>query len=163
MQCRYMKSAAAEKPGVLQAPEGAILEGGSKPISCSSLDSQTRELTWGESSGDKNALLLGTTLTEATAAVLNNGKSPSRKVNEIDNRGTHYYIAKYWAEAMAKHNDAFVSLAEELSKYEDEITSDLIDCQGKPQDIGGYYMLEDDKANATMRPSAKFNELIDSR
>lgn len=119
--------------------------------------------TLGESSGDKNALLLGTTLTEATAAVLNNGKSPSRKVNEIDNRGTHYYIAKYWAEAMAKHNDAFVSLAEELSKYEDEITSDLIDCQGKPQDIGGYYMLEDDKANATMRPSAKFNELIDSR
>jgi isocitrate dehydrogenase len=119
--------------------------------------------TLGESSGDQNALLLGKTLTEATAAVLSNNKSPSRKVNEIDNRGTHYYIAKFWAEAMAAHNDAFVSLAEELGKYEGEITADLINCQGSPQDIGGYYMLDDDKANATMRPSAKFNELIDGR
>ena len=119
--------------------------------------------TLGESAGDDNALLLGQTLTEATAAVLNNNKSPSRKVNEIDNRGTHYYIAKYWAEAMAKHNDPFSTLAEELAKYEDQITSDLISCQGSPQDIGGYYMLDDDKANKAMRPSAKFNELIDGR
>ena len=89
--------------------------------------------------------------------------TPNSQVGQLDNRGSHFYLAKYWAEALAKHNDAFVSLADELSKYEGEIMSDLIECQGKPQDIGGYYMLDDDKANATMRPSAKFNELIDGR
>lgn len=119
--------------------------------------------TLGETSGDENAKLLGVTLTEATAMLLNENKSPSRKVNEIDNRGSHYYIAKNWAAAMAKHNSSFTTLASELAKYEDEITSDLIKCQGDGQDIGGYYMLDDDKANATMRPSAKFNELIDGR
>ena len=64
---------------------------------------------------------------------------------------------------MAKHNSSFTTLASELAKYEDEITSDLIKWQGDGQDIGVYYMLDDDKANATMRPSAKFNELIDGR
>ena len=119
--------------------------------------------TLGETSGDENARLLGETLTEATGRLLNENKSPSRKVNEIDNRGSHFYIAKNWAAAMAKHNSDFSTLAEELAKYEDEIMSDLIKCQGKPMDIGGYYELDDDKANATMRPSAKFNELIDGR
>lgn len=119
--------------------------------------------TLGESNGDENARLLGLTLTEATGQLLTENKSPSRKVNEIDNRGSHYYIAKNWAAAMAKHNPKFASLAEELVKYEDEITADLIACQGKPMDIGGYFMLDDNKANSTMRPSAKFNELIDGR
>lgn len=119
--------------------------------------------TLGETSGDENARLLGQTLTEATGQLLTENKSPSRKVNEIDNRGSHYYIAKNWAAAMAKHNPAFATLAEELAKYEDEITADLINCQGEPMDIGGYFELDDDKANATMRPSAKFNELIDGR
>ena len=120
--------------------------------------------TLGETNGDDNARLLGITLTEATGQLLTENKSPSRKVNEIDNRGSHYYIAKNWAAAMAKHNPKeFSTLAEELAKYEDEITNDLIQCQGEPMDIGGYFMLDDDKANKVMRPSSKFNELIDGR
>ena len=120
--------------------------------------------TLGETNGDENARLLGITLTEATGRLLEENKSPSRKVNEIDNRGSHFYIAKNWAAAMAKHNpDTFQSLADELAKYEDEITNDFIVCQGEAMDIGGYFMLDDDKATAAMCPSSKFNELIAGR
>lgn len=119
--------------------------------------------TLGETSGDENARNLGEALTEATGRLLDENQSPSRKVNEIDNRGAHYYIAKYWAEAMASRNLNFSSLSEELAKHEDLIMKDLLDCQGSSQDVGGYWMCDDAKAEAAMRPSAKFNELIDSR
>merc|ERR1711865_406915 len=118
----------------------------------------------GEKTNNERAKLLGVTLTEATGRLLEENKSPSRKVNEIDNRGSHFYIAKNWAAAMAKHNpDTFQSLADELAKYEDEITNDFIVCQGEAMDIGGYFMLDDDKATAAMCPSSKFNELIAGR
>lgn len=118
----------------------------------------------GKKNGDDNARLLGETLTAATAKLLDENQSPSRKVNEIDNRGSGFYIAKYWAEAMAeKRPELFGALAKELASAEEQITKDLIACQGKPHDIGGYYMLDDAKAEQCMRPSATLNKLIDAR
>ena len=107
----------------------------------------------GEKTDNDRARLLGQTLTEATAAVLDNRQSPSRKVNELDNRGTNYYIAKHWAAAMAKHDDSFAGLAAELAAAEEQIVQELIDCQGGPQDIGGYYQPDPAKAKACMQAS----------
>jgi isocitrate dehydrogenase len=117
--------------------------------------------------GDQNAALLGETLNDATSNVLFNSKSPSRKVNEIDNRGSHFYLAMYWAQAMAdKCEDPalkaeFAKLATALSENEDQIAQDLIDCQGEPVDIGGYYRPCPEKAEKAMRPSATLNGIID--
>jgi len=114
----------------------------------------------GEKTNNERAKLLGTTLTEATAAVLDNRKSPSRKVNELDNRGTNYYIAKFWAEAMAQHDDTFAGLAKELAAAEEQIVNEMIECQGEPMDIGGYYMLDPKKAKACMQPSKTMNSIL---
>jgi len=115
----------------------------------------------GQKTNNQRALLLGQTLTEATGMLLNEVKSPSRKVNEIDNRGSSFYIALYWAKAMAAHDDAFAPLAAELAANEAKITQDLIDCQGPAQDVGGYYQPNDALADKAMRPSATLNKLID--
>jgi isocitrate dehydrogenase len=117
----------------------------------------------GNKDNNKRATLLGQTLSEAVAALLNNHKSPSRKVKEIDNRGSAFYIAMYWARAMAKHDPAFVSLAKNLTDNEEKIMQELIECQGTPQDIGGYFRPDDAKAFAAMRPSALLNKFIDAR
>ena len=109
--------------------------------------------TLGEKFGNERATLLGQTLTEATAAVLDNTQSPSRKVNEIDNRGTNFHIAKHWAAAMSKHDDSFTELAEQLAANEETILQELIDCQGSPQDIGGYFRPDPVKAKACMQSS----------
>eukprot|EP01045_Picozoa_sp_COSAG04_P003655 COSAG04_NODE_150_length_22521_cov_10.008385_15_plen_449_part_00 len=109
--------------------------------------------TLGEKFGNERATLLGQTLTEATAAVLDNTQSPSRKVNEIDNRGTNFHIAKHWAAAMSKHDDSFTELAEQLVANEETILQELIDCQGSPQDIGGYFRPDPVKAKACMQSS----------
>ena len=122
-----------------------------------------------ETTGNDAARLLGETLNDATSGVLNNGKSPSRKVNEIDNRGSHFYLALYWAEAMAEkattaeHREHFGKLAAALKENEAAIAQELIDCQGEPVDIGGYFKLDDAKAEAAMRLSATLNSLIDAR
>merc|ERR1711957_1052551 len=108
----------------------------------------------GAKTGNKRASMLGKTLTEATAAILDNRLSPSRKVGELDNRGTNYYIAKYWSAAMAKHDASFTDLAAQLAAKETEILEELIDCQGAPQDIGGYYHLDPVKAKAAMQSSS---------
>ncbi len=109
---------------------------------------------------NSNAKLLCDTLNEAVGKLLDNDKSPSRKVKEIDNRGSTFYIALYWAQAMAKHDKNFLQLAEKLAAHEDQIVRDLLECQGKPVDVGGYYKPDDVLAEKAMRPSKIFNDLI---
>ena len=105
---------------------------------------------------------------EATGRFLEENKSPSRKVGEIDNRGSHYYLALYWAQALAQQTAdselaaAFSDVAQRLSDGEEQIVAELLGVQGSPADIGGYYRPEDEKAFAVMRPSATLNEAIDS-
>jgi len=112
-------------------------------------------------SNNGKAKLLGETLNEAVGKLLENDKSPSRKVNEIDNRGSTFYVALYWAQAMAKHDSSFKELAEKLQANEEQIHRDLVNCQGKKVDLGGYYKPVDALAEKALRPSALFNELID--
>ena len=111
--------------------------------------------------------MLGETLDAATGRLLEEGKAPSRKVGELDNRGSHYYLARYWAEALAASDDdeladAFGPLAENLASEEETIVSELNGVQGDPVDLGGYYHVDRERATAVMRPSATFNEAIDS-
>jgi len=108
------------------------------------------------------------TLEAATERLLENGKSPSRRTGEIDNRGSHFYLALYWAEELAEQcTDAelsaqFKSLARALADNEAKIVEDLIAVQGGPVDIGGYYQPDDALATAAMRPSATLNAIIDA-
>jgi isocitrate dehydrogenase len=111
-------------------------------------------------SGNSQAALLSKTLSQATAKVLDNNLSPSRKVNELDNRGTTFYIAKFWAEAMAEHDPQFKDLANKLSSNEEQIIKELIDCQGKPVDIGGYFQPDPEKTAAAMNPSPTLNAAL---
>jgi isocitrate dehydrogenase len=114
-------------------------------------------------SKNTSAKLLADSLNAAVGKVLENNKSPSRKAREIDNRGTTFFIAKYWAEELAKADPAkFKALAEALAKNEEKICKDLIDCQGKPVDYKGYYLPDEKLVNAAMRPSATLNSIIDS-
>lgn len=114
------------------------------------------------------ALVLADTLDQATGKLLDNQKSPSRKVNEIDNRGSHFYLALYWAEALASQNkDAdlkaqFTGLAKTLSENESKIISELNNAQGSKIDIGGYYSLDDALASKAMRPSSTLNAVLDT-
>ena len=100
--------------------------------------------------------------------MLDNGKSPSRKVNELDNRGSHFYLALYWAQALATQDaDAdlkakFAPLAEALSSKESQIVEELNSVQGKAMDLDGYYFPSEDLVAAAMRPSATFNEALAS-
>jgi len=119
----------------------------------------------GSSTGNKKATILAETLNEATKNVMFEGKSPSRKVNEIDNRGSHFYLALYWAEALAQvpeFADEFGKLAVDLKAKEAQISQELIDCQGNPEDLGGYYRVDPELAERAMRPSPTFNALIDN-
>jgi isocitrate dehydrogenase len=98
---------------------------------------------------------------------LENGRMPSRKAGEIDNSGSSFYLALYWAEALANQNDdaelksRFTKIYKELSANEEKVVNDLISVQKKPADIGGYFMPDDKKATEVMRPSAAFNKIID--
>ncbi len=117
-------------------------------------------------SGNDSARILAEALDQANAKFLENNKSPSRKVNELDNRGSHFYLAMYWAEAMAAQADdtdlaaKFVPVAAALSSAEEQILAELIDCQGSPVDIGGYYHPDEDRTSAAMRPSKTLNEAL---
>jgi len=99
---------------------------------------------------------------------LNNNKSPSRKVGELDTRGSHYYLAMYWAQALAGQDEdselqaTFTPVAEQLSDNEEKIVSELIDIQGSAVDLGGYYRPDVDKTMAVMRPSKTLNTIIDA-
>ncbi|MEO7931880.1 MAG: NADP-dependent isocitrate dehydrogenase [Chthoniobacterales bacterium] len=112
------------------------------------------------------AKVLADTLDAATGLFLENDKSPSRKVGGIDNRGSHFYLALYWVQALAaQEKDAelkaiFTPLAEKLTAAESTIVDELIGVQGQPVDIGGYYQLDDIKATIALRPSTTFNDLL---
>ena len=119
-----------------------------------------------ETFGNAKAKVLADTLDEATGKFLTNNKSPSRKVGGIDNRGSHFYLALYWAQALAAQDQdpelkaVFAPIAEKLTANEAKIAGELIAAQGKPVDIGGYYRPDDAKASAAMRPSATFNQIL---
>ncbi len=120
----------------------------------------------GIKTGNERAKILGKTLDDAIGVLLDNNKSPSRKTGELDNRGSQYYLALYWARELAdQHDDEelrkhFAALAEELGKDEDAIVSELAEAQGDAVDIGGYYRLDDDKTIAVMRPSKTLNSAL---
>ncbi|MEJ2104666.1 MAG: NADP-dependent isocitrate dehydrogenase, partial [Ignavibacteriaceae bacterium] len=120
-----------------------------------------------EKSGNTKAKVLAETLDAAIGKYLENGKLPSRKAGEIDNRGSSFYLALYWAEALAEQDkdkdmkSRFSKMYKELVANENKIASDLISVQGKPVDLGGYYVPDDKKAIEVMRPSSKFNKIID--
>jgi isocitrate dehydrogenase len=115
-----------------------------------------------------HAKILGETLDRATGTFLNENRSPARKVGSIDNRGSHYYLAMYWAQELAEQDDdpelaaKFADLATLLAKEEQTITEELIAVQGHPVDLGGYYRPDAALATAVMRPSETFNEAIAS-
>jgi len=115
---------------------------------------------------NNKAKLLASTLDAATTKFLENDKSPSRKAGELDNRGSHFYLALYWAEALAAQNDdsdlksKFSDLYKQLSDNEANIVTELNEVQGKPVDLGGYYYVDRDIANKAMRPSQTFNSLL---
>merc|ERR1712198_189664 len=116
----------------------------------------------GDRTNSDNAKLLGETMMNAVGNWLENNKTPGRKVKQIDNRGSNFYVALYWAEELAAKDAAWAPLAQALKDNEAAIQQELIDIQGVPADVGGYYKLDEDKANAVMRPSKKFNELMDN-
>lgn len=116
---------------------------------------------------NKKLEALAAALNEANEKFLDENKNPGRKVKEIDNRGSHFYLALYWAQALAKSDNAemqkkFGPVAKALEEQEEVISKELIDCQGSPQDFGGYYKLDDKKAYACMRPSKTFNSIVDT-
>ena len=120
----------------------------------------------GEKTGNEFAKVLGETLEQATGKYLEHDKSPSRKVGELDNRGSHFYLAMYWAEALAEQledpakQSLFSTLATELTENEDKILDELNRVQGQPVDIGGYYFPDAQRATVAMRPSDTLNEAI---
>jgi isocitrate dehydrogenase len=119
-----------------------------------------------EKTGNARAGILGRALDAATGQLLENGRSPSRKVGELDNRGSHFYLALYWAQALAAQGDdaelatAFAPLAERLAADEETIVAELNAVQGQPVDLGGYYSVDKAKADAVMRPSATFTAAL---
>jgi len=119
------------------------------------------------SSGNATAALLAKTLDEGIGDYLENGRSPSRKVNEHDNRGSTYYLAMYWAQALARQDEdadlkaRFAPIAEALAANEDTINAELLAPQGAPVDLGGYYHPDEARAAEAMRPSATLNAIID--
>ncbi|QPD03211.1 MAG: Isocitrate dehydrogenase [NADP] [Candidatus Nitrospira kreftii] len=114
------------------------------------------------------AKILADTLDQANAKFLESNKSPARKVGEIDNRGSHFYLALYWAQALATQTadkriaERFTKIAKDLGDNEKKIDGELLAAQGKPQDVGGYYHPDDVKAAKAMRPSATLNAIIDA-
>ena len=118
--------------------------------------------------GNSKAQVLAGTLNSAIGRFLDEDKSPSRKVNEIDNRGSHFYLTLFWAEALAGQSDEsdlqsqFSGLAQTLRDNEEKIAQELIAAQGKPVDLDGYYLPNVEKASAAMRPSQTFNQALDN-
>jgi isocitrate dehydrogenase len=119
-----------------------------------------------EATGNDRARVLGATLDEATGTLLDEGRSPSRRVGELDNRGSHVYLARYWAQCLAAQTDdpelaaRFAPLAEALVAAEDDILAELAAAQGHPVDIGGYYATDPTLVAEAMRPSATFNRIL---
>ncbi|WP_215223340.1 NADP-dependent isocitrate dehydrogenase [Echinicola shivajiensis] len=121
----------------------------------------------GNTFNNDRAIVLGKTLDEATTKFLLNGKSPSRKVNELDNRGSHFYLALYWAEALAAQDsdaalkEVFTKIAKAMGEKEEVIIAELNGAQGSPVDIGGYYKPNEEKTSNAMRPSKTLNGILE--
>jgi isocitrate dehydrogenase len=121
-----------------------------------------------ETTGNQKAAVLAETLDQAIAMYLENGRLPSRKVNEIDNRGSTFYLALYWAQALASQSaddelhERFEPVAKELEENEAAISAELMAAQGRSVDVGGYYLPDDAMAEKEMRPSPTFNAIIDN-
>ena len=115
---------------------------------------------------NKRAKVLADSLDSATGQFLDTNKSPSRKVNELDNRGSHFYLAMYWAQALAVQSEdadlqtRFTAVSEALTANEEKIVEELNSVQGIAMDVGGYYKLNTELANTAMKPSATLNEII---
>ena len=113
------------------------------------------------------AAIIGAALDDATEHFLLEKKSPSRKVKELDNRGSHFYLALFWAEALSNQEEdlelklAFKKIHDQLKSNEDKIIEELISVQGQSVDIGGYYLPNEDKIQKAMRPSETFNAILD--
>ena len=122
----------------------------------------------GNTFDNEKAKVLAETVDQAVGLYLEKGKSPSRKVNELDNRGSHFYFAMYWARALADQDKdqelkaKFTNVAEELESKEQVIIDELNGAQGSPVELGGYFMPDDEKASKAMRPSATLNAIIDT-
>jgi isocitrate dehydrogenase len=122
----------------------------------------------GRAFGNAKAAVLAETLDAAIGKFLDNNKSPARKVGQIDNRGSHFYLALYWAEALAAQSkdpqlkDRFGKVAKQLADSAQKIDAELIAAQGKPVDLGGYYRPDPKKTAAAMRPSPTLNAIIDA-
>ncbi len=120
----------------------------------------------GQTLNNKKAMVLSETLDQAIEKFLENDKSPARKVGQIDNRGSHFYLAMYWAEALANQTndlelkDKYVKISKALNENETNINQEFINAQGKKQNINGYYKPDANLLNNAMRPSATFNEII---
>ena len=120
----------------------------------------------GIKTGNKKAKILARTLDAATGKLLDNNKSPSPRTGELDNRGSQFCLAMYWAQELAAQTDDqelqahFAPLAKALTENEQQITDELKAVQGKPADIGGYYLVDSDKCTAVMRPSATLNAIL---
>ncbi len=121
-----------------------------------------------EKDGNEKAAILSSTLDEATSKFLDNDKSPTRRLGGIDNRGSHFYLALYWAQELASQKsneelrEIFKPLAEKLGSNETKIVEELISVQGKTASIGGYYYMDDSMSESVMRPSSTLNEAIDN-
>ena len=121
-----------------------------------------------EKDGNDKAAILSSTLDEATSKFLDNDKSPTRRLGGIDNRGSHFYLALYWAQELASQksneelSDLFKPLAEKLGSNESKIVEELISVQGKTASVGGYYFMDDTLSESVMRPSSTLNEAIDN-
>lgn len=117
----------------------------------------------GVTSNNKRAIVLSKALNQAIERLLENRKSPGRKVNQLDNRASNFYIALYWAEFMAEVDPEFKVLASQLKEHRKEVVEELKACQGKPVDVGGYYKFDSAKASVAMRPSPTFNKILEAQ
>jgi len=121
---------------------------------------------YGKITDNAKAQVLAQALDRANAEFLENNKSPSRKAGELDNRGSHFYLALYWAKALAEQNEdsqlqqRFSRLAQTLQEQEAKILEELNGVQGQPADIGGYYRVDREKVNRVMRPSDTLNQAL---
>jgi isocitrate dehydrogenase len=122
----------------------------------------------GIKTGNNKAKILSKALDAATGKLLDNNKGPSPKTGQLDNRGSQFYLAMYWAQELAAQTEDtelaahFAPMAKALADNEAKITDELKAVQGKPVDIGGYYLADKDKVLAVMRPSPTFNAIIDA-
>ena len=121
-----------------------------------------------EVNGNNKAKVMSDTLENATEKLLKTGKSPKRKVGELDNRGSHYYLAKYWAEELSTQTEQidlkeiFLLVSDKLNSFEDVIVEELKNSQGNKEEIDGYYYPNSDLVYSVMRPSDSLNDIIDN-